>query len=226
MRIESRPEYGRIVANERLGAWRDRIRRRVLGHPVVRRIRWSLTAVVRRDELERARRDAQRGALDEIRKRLQDGREFAELAETYAREKDELQAELDEAREQHERARGELEDTRAELANAAVQLAFLRAERSRVEGDGEDDEASAEAEGGERGSAPEPGSVVFYKKIHGAPRHDVMVRRGDCGHGRWQSAHKADKAKKGIERLEGSRGWKSLWHCGVCEGGGVWKVQW
>lgn len=79
-----------------------------------------------------------------------------------------------------------------------------------------------------RAKRAEPGSgeIRFYKKIGSAGKRDQMVRRKDCGHNAWQNANKADKAKKGIEHLEGSCQWDNLWHCGTCEGGGVWKVRW
>lgn len=74
--------------------------------------------------------------------------------------------------------------------------------------------------------APAPGEIRFYKKIHSKPGYDVMVRRGDCGHEKWESSHSADKARKGIKRLEGRDDWSLLNHCASCEGGGVWKVRW
>ena len=81
-------------------------------------------------------------------------------------------------------------------------------------------------EDGQASEAPVAGEVRFYKKTHSKPSYDVLVKISDCGHNSWQSANKADKAKKGIERLEGSSDWKSLYHCGSCQGGGVWKVVW
>lgn len=49
---------------------------------------------------------------------------------------------------------------------------------------------------------PVEGEVRFYKKVHAAPKHDILTRDTDCGCNNWESAHSADKAKKGIARLE------------------------
>ena len=87
----------------------------------------------------------------------------------------------------------------------------------------EHEEAEPETE-----AEPEPaaGDVRFYKKIHSKGAYDVLVQVADCGHTSWQSSAKADKAKKGLERLLGNDDWKSLQHCGSCTGGGMWKVRW
>jgi hypothetical protein len=73
---------------------------------------------------------------------------------------------------------------------------------------------------------PKPGEVRFYKKTHSKSNYDVLVPIPDCGHASWQNAAKADKAKKGIIRLEGSDDWSQVQHCGSCTGGGVWRVKW
>src|SRR5690606_36121146 len=73
---------------------------------------------------------------------------------------------------------------------------------------------------------PKPGEVRFYKKTHSKSNYDVLVPIPDCGHTSWQNAAKADKAKKGIIRLQGSDDWSQVQHCGSCTGGGVWRVKW
>ncbi|MGE6332525.1 hypothetical protein [Stenotrophomonas sp. NPDC077659] len=73
---------------------------------------------------------------------------------------------------------------------------------------------------------PPSGDVRFYKKIHSKSNYDVLVPIADCGHTSWQNASKADKAKKGIVRLEGTAEWSQVQHCGTCTGGGVWRVKW
>lgn len=73
---------------------------------------------------------------------------------------------------------------------------------------------------------PKPGEVRFYKKTHSKSNYDVLVPIPDCGHTSWQNSAKADKAKKGIIRLEGSDDWSQVQHCGSCTGGGVWRVKW
>lgn len=66
----------------------------------------------------------------------------------------------------------------------------------------------------------------FYKKIYTKSAYDVFVEVRDCGHGRWQSSEKADKARKGLERQLGGKNWRSLHHCAACQGGGVWRLRW
>ncbi len=73
---------------------------------------------------------------------------------------------------------------------------------------------------------PKLREVRFYKKTYSAPGHDIVVQIADCGHDEWQSATKADKARKGILKHEGLEGLRSLKHCGSCVGGGVWRVEW
>lgn len=73
---------------------------------------------------------------------------------------------------------------------------------------------------------PKPGEVRFYKKTYSKSNYDVLVPVPDCGHTSWQNSAKADKAKKGIIRLEGSDEWSQVQHCGSCTGGGVWRVKW
>lgn len=73
---------------------------------------------------------------------------------------------------------------------------------------------------------PKPGDVRYYKKTHSKSAYDVLVEVDDCGHTSWQGSTKADKAKKGLERLTHKNSWKSLQHCGTCTGGGMWKVRW
>lgn len=73
---------------------------------------------------------------------------------------------------------------------------------------------------------PKAGEERFYKKVSTTPTNDVMRLIGDCGHTTWQNSHGADKARKGLAKLEGRNDWKSLHHCGTCTGGGVWRVRW
>lgn len=73
---------------------------------------------------------------------------------------------------------------------------------------------------------PLAGEIRFYKKTHTKGAYDVLVEVDDCGHTSWQNSAKADKARKGLERLTGRRDWKNMTHCGTCTGGGTWKVRW
>jgi len=91
--------------------------------------------------------------------------------------------------------------------------------------DAGDDEGDVEEAGG-ADTRPEAGEIRFYKKRYSKHGYDVLVRRGDCGHEKWEAAFAADKAKKGLKRLEGRDDWQMLNHCASCTGGGVWRVRW
>lgn len=64
---------------------------------------------------------------------------------------------------------------------------------------------------------------VFARRVVG---YDLLVSVADCGHNTWESAHRADKARKGITKLEGRGDWQSMQHCPSCKGGGMWRVRW
>jgi len=106
-------------------------------------------------------------------------------------------------------------NARAEMAEYA--LAQLKSSDATTEPDLSEPQESGE---------PKPGEERYYKKQHSKPAYDVLIRVDGCGHTSWQSAAKADKAKKGVERLEGRNDWKNIQHCGSCTGGGMWKVRW
>ncbi|MCC7633625.1 hypothetical protein [Stenotrophomonas rhizophila] len=115
-----------------------------------------------------------------------------------------------------------VEKTRAE--NAEVQLGYAGQTPAANDATSADSEEHAvEDEEGGQGDI-QAGQAVFYKKVSSTPNFDIMRRRGDCGHNSWESAHAADKAWKGVERLELRKDWRSFLHCSRCKGGGVWKV--
>jgi hypothetical protein len=91
---------------------------------------------------------------------------------------------------------------------------------------GQQKEAEEQADEPTEEGLPASGETRYYKKVHDHGGGDVMVRVNACGHNSWQPANKADKAKKGIEKLEGTRNWSQLNHCGSCNGGGMWRVKW
>ena len=136
----------------------------------------------------------------------------AELAEArrYARENQDLKAKV-------EQLQGELAKASARASAAEHALTQLKAPPL-------DTEAQLEAESA--ATEPDPGEARFYKKTHSKGAYDVMVQVDDCGHTSWQASNKADKAKKGIEKLLERNDWKSLQHCGSCTGGGMWRVRW
>lgn len=149
-----------------------------------------------------------RARLFELQQQANANTQELELARLFIEENEALKDQLDKARAEAAR-----QASRAEVAEYALEV--LKSGES-------DEEPSEEPDD----TTPTEGEVRYYKKTHSKPSYDVLVRIADCGHNSWQSANKADKAKKGIERLESSSGWKSVFHCGSCGGGGVWKVLW
>lgn len=152
---------------------------------------------------------AARRRLQELQTRADANTEELELARLYVEENEQLKADLVKARSEISLLSG-----RAEMAEYALgQLNASEAvERSPLES--------------EVSGAPVIGDVRFYKKMHSKSVYDVLVPVDDCGHTSWQGSAKADKAKKGLEKLVGRNDWKSLQHCGTCTGGGMWKVRW
>lgn len=159
-----------------------------------------------------------RKRLADLHRTASDSAEAWEIANSLVSDLDDAQRKLVELSTELS-----LERTRAE--NAEAQLEYARVmnpandpdahcgdENDRGDDEGDDDIA--------------PGQVVYYKKIYSTPNHDVMERRGDCGHNRWTNAHSADKAWKGVEKKEGRKDWQSFNHCDRCQGGGMWKVTW
>ncbi len=76
--------------------------------------------------------------------------------------------------------------------------------------------------------APKSGDVRYYKKIGTGGGVDNMVHTSGRNHpeSAWKAAHRADQAVKGIHKLEKRQGWKSIFHCNICTGGGHWRVHW
>lgn len=125
--------------------------------------------------------------------------------------------------EENETLKDELEKAKAEIARQAARAEAAEYAIDVLKSGGSDETTDEEPQSD---ATPKAGEVRYYKKSHCKPTYDVLVRISDCGHNSWQSSNKADKAKKGIEKLEGSSEWKSVYHCGSCQGGGVWKVTW
>lgn len=120
----------------------------------------------------------------------------------------------------NEHLRKELAEAKKELASwSGRTLAAEYALSERADGDVRESETIDDEE-------PQPGEVRFYKKTRNTPNYDVLVQVASCGHTKWQPAHKAEKARKGLERALGGETWKRLQHCGVCTGGGTWRVEW
>lgn len=116
-------------------------------------------------------------------------------------------------------------DAETRLAEAKLTISRLYAQlQDALHADSQSPSTASQSEA--TSGTPKPGEIRFYKKTHSKSNYDVLVHITDCGHTSWQNAAKADKAKKGIVRLEGSDSWSQVQHCGSCTGGGVWRVKW
>jgi hypothetical protein len=199
---------------------RDRFRRRL--RQLI--MRASAISVVRPREIDEIRNAAARAEFANLKAEAKSFADFGVLADSYAADNDRL--------------RREVLDREEEIAKLQTEVGRLQSERETLlyhlrqakpdAADGAND--NVEPDLGEDEAAPQgppvAGEVRFYKKKFAAPAHDVMVPVGDCGHNNWQGAAKADKAKKGIAKLEGRDDWRQLQHCGKCTGGGHWRVEW
>lgn len=151
---------------------------------------------------------AARKQLADLQAKAQSAEDFRELAEVFAEENEKLKIEAAQLQE-------ELVQTQLKYVNALQDAqAPAQVDSFLPTADGQDEQP------------PKRGETRFYKKTRSKDSYDVLVRVTDCGHNVWQGAAKADKAKKGIEKLEGTNDWKSVSHCGTCTGGGMWKVKW
>lgn len=185
----------------------------------------SALSVVRPPEIDDIRGAAARRDFAAIRDKARSLEDLAALADLYAKANDDLRGELAKVKADLQVAQNyiaELEGDKAAL------LANLRATMAATGSPMAPEEITPDAPPSEDGYiAPADGDIRFYKKRFAAPTHDVLIRVNDCGHNRWQNAHAADKARKGVEKLENGRAdWKTLEHCGKCQGGGMWRVRW
>lgn len=183
-------------------------------------------SIVRPREVDEIRDAADRAATTALRMQASSLEEFKFLADSFAVDAEKYRAERNEARTR-------VEELELRVADLDMQVAKLEADRqglqahlsAKSQAQAEDIPPVAEAE--QPSAAPSAGEVRFYKKVYATKGHDVLVRVQDCGCNNWTSAHAADKAKKGIAKLEGNRNdWKTLQHCASCTGGGMWKVRW
>jgi hypothetical protein len=202
---------------------RDRFRRQL--RALV--FRASALSVTRPREIDDIRDAADQRTILSLRQRATSLEEYVQLADAYAKDNDQLRSERAALRDQ-------LQDLEAQVAKLDADrqalLAHLQAAKvapAQPETDTAGDVAPTADDGDLRSTPPEAGETRFYKKVHSRAAYDVMARVADCGCNNWQGAHAADKAKKGISRLEGDRGdWKSIQHCASCTGGGMWRVRW
>lgn len=193
---------------------RDRFRRRLR----TLLMRTAALSVVRPREIDAIRSADARRVFTEMRENAASLEDYQQLAETYAEDNDRLRADLEVRQEEVK----ELETT---VANLELRLRY--AERPQQPQDAADiDDLEPDAEEEAEQPAPHRGEVRFYKKLYSAPTHDILTPVQDCGCSRWENANKAEKAKKGVAKLEGRDDWQSIQHCAKCTGGGMWKVRW
>lgn len=202
---------------------RERFRRQVRGLL----FRAAALSVVRPREIDEIRDAAGRRTVTELRQRATSLEEFASLADSYAADNDQLRAERTSLRtqvEQFEHQVAALESARQALVTHLRAAKAASAEPAGSSATEEIEPGSAdEVANGE----PAAGDIRFYKKVHARPTHDVLIRVSDCGCNNWENSHAADKARKGVSKLENERtDWKTMQHCASCTGGGMWRVRW
>ena len=191
-------------------------------------MRASAVSVVRPREIDEIRSAATQAEFARMKARAKSLEDFEELAGLYDKENDKLREDIAERDEEIGFLREEVARLEAKVQALLHHLKQAQPDLSLKRIDEEEDDVEPDVvEPDQEQAPPEPGEVRFFKKKYSAPTHDVMVRVGDCGHNAWQNAAKADKAKKGIAKLEGGRSdWKTIQHCGTCTGGGMWRVKW
>ena len=195
-----------LLSNDHDGKGASRLR------ATIRRTVMSVAALAVEppSDIAEIRSYASRKQLQDLEARATSHSDELEIARQFFDENEKLTVDLDEARRDLAHWRG-----RAERAEFALEQRTARQDDLQPDLDEQEEE-----------SAPQTGDIRFYKKTHSTPNHDVLVRVSDCGHSKWQASNKADKAKKGLEKLLGADNWKSLQHCGTCTGGGMWRVRW
>jgi len=205
-----------IVTRER---FRRQLRTLVMGA--------SALSVVRPREIDDIRSAASRRTFADLKARATSVEDLTELLDLYEKDNNKLvetNADLSTKVDELQVLVAKLESDRAALQ------AHLRAARGQADPDlaAAEEIAPDSTIAGDQGYlAPVSGDVRFYKKRATAGDHDVMVRVNDCGHSKWQGAHAADKAKKGIAKVEkGRTNWQTVHHCATCTGGGMWRVRW
>jgi hypothetical protein len=172
-------------------------------------------SVTRPREINEIRDAARLRPLKELRAQANSLEDYKKLADSYASDNEDLRKENDMLNERI----NELESSKQALQS------HLRAAREPREVVCEDEEISPNVE--QSVHLPSPGETRFYKKYYSKNSHDIMKRVDDCGCNKWEGANKADKAWKGVAKLEGGRNdWKKFSHCPSCTGGGMWKVIW
>ncbi|MCR6654060.1 MAG: hypothetical protein NVV73_22420 [Cellvibrionaceae bacterium] len=136
--------------------------------------------------IRKIKNEHSRARLNELQVRANANSEELELARLFIEENEKLKADLDNAKAEAAR-----QAARAEAAEFAID-AIKSGRESDLYEDGEQVEEP---------TGPVSGDVRFYKKTHSKPSYDVLVKISDCGHNSWKAANKAEKAKRGIEKV-------------------------
>ena len=205
-----------LTVNPDIVATRERFRRQVRGLVM----HASVMGVARPREVDDIRGASSRSAFADVRARAKSLEDFEGLATLYAAENDLLRGKL-------EHATARLDELAAQVVDIGSERDALQKRAAKAEGRLQAVDVGGEIAPDAADSSPVRGEVRYYKKHFSHGGHDSMLPWHDCGCDKWESATKADKAKKGIAKAEGGRtDWRLLQHCASCTGGGVWKVKW
>jgi outer membrane murein-binding lipoprotein Lpp len=190
--------------------------------------RASALSVTRPREIDEIRDGASRRAVIALRQRASSLEEYEQLADSYSTDNDQLREERASLRSQIEELQGQVAKLEGDRQALIAHLRAAKALPAEAEATSSTEEIAPAVEGEDATEAPpSSGEIRFYKKVYSRPTHDVMVRAQDCGCNNWESAHAADKARKGIAKLENDNAdWNMLQHCASCTGGGMWRVRW
>ncbi len=185
--------------------------------------RACVLSVIRPDEIDDIRDAARQRPLLELRSKASSSEEYLALADSYASDNERLREERKKLRKRIDQLEIDGAKLQADCQSLKSHLNAATCQKTTEESD----EIAPDVSCGNDETLPQPDEVRYYKKHHDHSSHDVMIPVNDCGHNKWESANKADKAKKGVAKLEDGRNdWKRFQHCAKCTGGGMWKVVW
>jgi hypothetical protein len=186
--------------------------------------------VIRPREIDEIRDAASRSTMSELMQSAHSHKEvkvYEDLASSFATENDQLRAERASLRSQVQQLQNEVAKLEADREALLSHLRAAKAAPAEPEDLALTDGIAPVIDKDVVIDGPTHDENRFYKKNYARPTHDVMVQVKDCGCNNWQNAHAADKARKGISKLEKGRSdWKNILHCASCTGGGMWKVRW
>jgi len=166
----------------------------------------SALSVLRPNEIDDIQSSAKASHLGSLMQQAHSGVEFEELAKLYAKDNDILGNDNQDLKRQIRELNEKFDATGRRFTNNDMsQLSQLDQSHPHIAPSGPLD---ADAE------RPKSGEIRFYKCIDHKPKYDVMAVVLDCNRNCWQPEKKAEKAKKGIHRLEERNDWRSMQHCG------------